>query len=616
MMDGPGGRSAIRRGGRLRRIELLALVVFVVAARLEAAMSVSLAASPPGPAPVGTVISWKAQVDGAGSDLWYRFRVREPGGSFRMIRDFGPVSTLDWTALEEGAHEVEVSVRDHAGTETTTTRSTIQLDSRVQGNQAVLSPTSHPLVLLFSGPGCQSGRARVQFESSKGVRSNTPWKPCVPGRNLNFYLAGLASQSSYSARLVVEGRRGPVVGPPVALDTGNIPAGLAAPSVVQAAISPGLQNMLLQIPLGARAVATDLAGAPLWFGPSDLTYMTHPEAGGTFFGLLQSKTDPAREVVRRFDLVGMTLQETNAARVNEQLAALGKPPISGFHHEARSLADGKTVVLGMVEQILLDVQGSGPVDVIGDMIVVLDADFQVVWAWNSFDHLDISRRAVLGETCKVSGCDHHYLAADGNDWTHGNSVVDSPDGALLYSARHQDWLIKIDYQNGAGDGRVIWRLGKDGDFTFDSADPYPWFSHQHGAGYEPGSGSAISLFDNGNTRRTVIPGAFSRGQAIELDEARRTARLAVNVDLGVFSSALGSAQRLDDGTYHFEAGFIFDASSPSNVAAFSLQIDPPADVLSSLKLQRPVYRSFRLADLYGAAETPPPSGPRPVDFHQ
>jgi len=30
---------------------------------------------------------------------------------------------------------------------------------------------------------------------------------------------------------------------------------------------------------------------------------------------------------------------------------------------------------------------------------------------------------------------------------------------------NQDWLIKISYDYGDGDGHVIWRLGKDGDFT-------------------------------------------------------------------------------------------------------------------------------------------------------
>ena len=67
----------------------------------------------------------------------------------------------------------------------------------------------------------------------------------------------------------------------------------------------------------------------------------------------------------------MTLLETNAARVNEQLLAMGKRQITAFHHEARPL-EWRLAVLGDVEQILTDVQGPGPVDVVGDMIVVLD----------------------------------------------------------------------------------------------------------------------------------------------------------------------------------------------------------------------------------------------------
>ena len=131
----------------------------------------------------------------------------------------------------------------------------------------------------------------------------------------------------------------------------------------------------------------------------------------------------------------MTVQETNVARINEQLKALGRPAISGFHHEARYLPGGKTLLLADVEQILINLQGSGAVDVIGDAILVLDADLQVVWTWNAFDHLDISRAAVGGETCLVyPGCATHYLAADANDWTHGNAVVETPDGALLYPA--------------------------------------------------------------------------------------------------------------------------------------------------------------------------------------
>jgi len=370
-----------------------------------------------------------------------------------------------------------------------------------------------------------------------------------------------------------------------------------------------LEAVLLQAVIGKPAVATDLSGRLLWYGPSDINYVTRPESGGTFFGLIQSKTDPAREVFRLFDLVGTTQLETNAARVNEQLAAAGKRQISGFHHEVRFLSDGKILVLAMVEQILPYIQGDGPVDVIGDIILVLDADLNVVWTWDAFDHLDISRGAVLGETCKANGCDHHYLADDGNDWTHGNAVSETPGGDLLYSARSQDWLLKIDYRGGAGGGNVLWRFGKEGDFALESSgpfDPWPWFSHQHDPSYEPDNPSAISVFDNGNTRVQSFPGENSRGQVYVLDEDRRTATRPLNLDLGMYSFALGSAQRLPDGTYHFDLGATFDATSSSKLAGFSIQVDPSAnDVLCATKLQAGVYRSWRLDDLYGPAAAPP-----------
>jgi hypothetical protein len=51
------------------------------------------------------------------------------------------------------------------------------------------------------------------------------------------------------------------------------------------------------------------------------------------------------------------------------------------------LPDGKILALASTEQILTDVQQPGPVGVIGDTILVLDRDLQVLWAWDAFDHL-------------------------------------------------------------------------------------------------------------------------------------------------------------------------------------------------------------------------------------
>ncbi len=602
------GPERARRPVRIGTV-LLALAAGAFAARLDAAMLVSVLATPSGPVPVGTMITFRPEVFGGSEHAWYRFRVREIDGAFRTIRDYGPSKTLDWTSLDEGFYEMEISVQNRDTLEIEAGALAVRLTTRVTGSESIVSPTSHPLVFLFSAPPCDKGTARVQYESADGIVRNTPKKPCSPGRSLNFHLAGLAPATEYSATLVRDGTDDPG-GPSSAttfqtVDVDSRSTVAAMASILEPASASGSQGILLQSPLFPPAIATDLNGRLLWFGPSDISFLTRPESDGTFYGIVELGTDPEKNCVRRFDLVGMTVEETNAARVNEQLLALGRRPITAFHHEARSLPDGKTLVLGTVQQVLTDVQGPGAINVLGDMIIVLDANLQVVWSWDTFDHLDTSRRAVLGETCNTKvGCSPHDLSRDANDWTHANSVTRTSDGNLLLSLRHQDWLVKIDYRDGSGSGDILWRLGKDGDFVYESSDPYPWFSHQHDAGYEYGSPAVITLFDNGNTRFVYFPDQTSRGQAIVLDENRRTARLLVNVDLGMFSGALGSAQRLQDGSFHFEAGFVPDPKGALGGSSYSIQLDLQGNVFSSIKLPLPVYRSFRLRDLYGSPDAP------------
>jgi arylsulfate sulfotransferase len=219
-----------------------------------------------------------------------------------------------------------------------------------------------------------------------------------------------------------------------------------------------------------------------------------------------------------------------------------------------------------------------------------------VWTWDTFDYLDVTRQAILGETCKISGsCMSHILAADGNDWTHGNAVRETPDGNLLFSTRHQDWVIKINYDLGKGDGHLIWRLGKDGDFLFQSDDDYPWFSHQHDANFLSDN-STLALFDNGNTRRVANPGANSRGQVIRVDEKNRTVTSVLSQDLGVFSTAVGSAQNLANGNYSFDAGFV------NNNSAISFEVDQTGRTVRSLKADTLEYRTFRLSSLYSGLQ--------------
>ena len=172
--------------------------------------------------------------------------------------------------------------------------------------------------------------------------------------------------------------------------------------------------------------------------------------------------------MRQVDLAGDTLRETNIHAINADLAAMHQPQIIDFDHEAKLLPNGDTVVLASTPKVV-NYRGRAT-RFIGDMVIVLDQNFQPVWVWNSFRWLSTNRL----------GFDHPVPT----DWLHGNSVSYSPeDGDLVVSLRTQDWAIKIDYANGNGNGRVLWKLGAGGNFKAIANTPQPWFSHQHDVRY-------------------------------------------------------------------------------------------------------------------------------------
>ncbi len=560
---------------------------------------VSLRTSLPSPQPVGTPVNWIADAAGsAGSGLWYRFRVREPGGEFRMIRDFAPDPEIEWTSAEtDGSFEMEVAAKTPFSDDAFKTSSMpFTMTSRAVRGPAV-SPTKHPLVTLYSAPPCAEGESiRVVVLTPQQARQATPRRACVAGKSINFYLAGLRENTGYSAFHEIENAGGAITtSDSLNFQTGLIPSGTALPIVTPFVrrLTEHPSQMLLMAPLFPNLpAATDLEGQVLWYYPGTISVMTRAE-GGRFWGLTQSPGPRTLQKIREFDLTGMTLRETNAERINEQLRALGKRQIGGFHHEVRTLPDGRILVLATAEEIMTDVQGPGEVNVVGDVILVLDANVQVVWTWYGFDHLDPRQAAILDEKCSIGSCPPIYLAAEGNDWTHANSAQLAADGSIIVSVRHLDTVIKVNYANGSGDGAILWTLGKDGDFFLESTAAEPWFSHQHDAALLPDG--TLLLFDNGNVRHGADPSATSRGQIIALDESSRSARLLMNADLGAYHFALGSAHVLAEGTFHFGAGWIL----PGDRAA-AIEVDGTGAIWYSADIDRPIYRSFRILDLYTA----------------
>jgi hypothetical protein len=551
----------------------------------------------PSPWQAGGIVTWTATPSQGSTDaFWYRFRARRVGSQFRVWKDFGPENTFEWTDADyPGTFDIEVTARDRVNNSTSVTASRYTLLSNVNSDRPVLIDTANPLVLLYSAPACDSGgRMKVRFQSADGFTQDTPYKPCASGLSMNFYLAGLRAETEYFCYHIVDTGDAFESGPVITHTTGAIRADLPGTTVLKGPPPEASEPITLQENVFASQLATDLAGHVVWYYPSaPLSFMTRPAGGGTFFGIVQDpQGDPWKQVLLEFNLVGLAVRETNAGRVNEQLKVLGKRAINAFHHDALRLPDGNIAVLAGVEQILTNTQGAGPVDVLGDMVVVLDPNLNVIWTWDSFDHLDTKRLATLGEQCLPNACPPLQLSRFANDWTHANAIEPTADGNLLVSFRNQDWIVKINYDSGEGKGDVLWRLGSGGDFQLVPSNPTMWFSHQHDPRYEPLSTSRLMVLDNGNLRHDADPNAASRGQVLQLDEQTKTATLVFNADLGRYSLAVGSTERLSNGHYWFDAGFLPDASGVSE------EVDSSGMSLYSIRTAAPVYRSYRLTNMY------------------
>ncbi|MFO0890760.1 MAG: aryl-sulfate sulfotransferase [Isosphaeraceae bacterium] len=563
-------------------------------------LSVSLSGNQPPVPLVGSPVIWTATAVGHGASPVYQFRVGPAGGLSQVVRDFSSSNNFTWNPMQEGSYVVQVTVKDsvNASTGESATMS-YTAGSRVVGSGAVVSPTANPLVALYSAPSSPGGSMRVEFrpQGSDGPWTSTSALPIEPGESTNFLVAGMLPGTTYQMRHVVDNG---TASAPVTFTTGPLPTDRTFPTfTLQQAPAPGSdlgQDIVFHIGVGTginvNTVATDRVGNIVWYydaaanafgsvAPSLVPGGTVLLIGGTLDQ--QGGGDTLREV----DLAGHTLRETNIEAVSAQLAALGLPAITDFNHDAQRLPNGYTAVLAESPRTIA-LRGR-PTEYEGDMVLVLDQNFQVAWAWDPFRWLNVRRLPPLGE--------------GPGGWTHANSVAWSPaDGNLVVSMRHQDWVIKINYANGTGDGRVLWRLGQGGDFRINAASPSAWFSHQHDARYI--NDTTLVLFDNGNTRRSRNQRARSRVQELVLDERARVATLVVNADVGVFAPYTGGAQKLPNGNLAFV----------SPLARQTVEVLPDGRRTYQLTMNSGgvEYRSYLYASLYASpAEYSLPSTPIP-----
>lgn len=614
--------------------------------------SVRLVASLPSPQMVGTVLSLEARptLDGDPDKqmrfLQFRFSVSVDGGPFRILSDFNGGSGFIWRPdLYDHETRLKVTMRNSSTKESFDSELPFRILPRAKTRTPVVSPTAVPLVALFSAPPCPQGSEfRVAFhpagDSSRIMRTSS--EPCRGTRTSNLYVAGMRADTNYDMRAEIVAGSSSQAGPPISFHTG-LADGAFPPSTVLVPVGDKSSSKEQFLLFSAdRPTALDLQGNLVWYALTRDQALIRMLPGGRFLTLSPggSSRNGRVQTLTEIDLAGNVVRQTNMAVVAEQIEkrlgikSICKPNggacIAGFHHDAIRLQNGHTIAIGTLERMFPEgAQGSeDPVDIMGTLLIDLDENLQVSWLWNAFDHLDLSRKALGDEKCrgKFGGvaCAPVYLGDVANDWLHGNAVSYShSDGNLLLSLPEQDWVIKIDYKDGNGSGKVLWRLGEGGDLKSDSHDKLAWFSYQHDAAFEPAGADTLVLFDNGHRRqkkeekkddKDAKPDqakdatdakakeppeekAHSRGQVWKIDEEGRKATLLVNADMGGYAPFMGSAQRLSNGNFHFTASSI---RNNALMNARSVETTPDGKIVYTLETL-PAYRSNRIADMY----TPP-----------
>ena len=472
-----------------------------------------------------------------------------------------------------------------------------------------VTPTAHPLVAQYNITHYKSGFAAwVEFGTDTNygrqtsVVTDTGTSSGVV--HMNILVAGMLPLTTYHMRAHVELGGNSWVDEDHTFTTGALPTAAPLPQITAGSVSgapvapaPGIELLnLVSGPQTLKVVATDLAGNIIWYCPEGIA--ANPMANGHV--IIVQITD-----LQEVDLACNIVRDVSVDQVNRSLQAggysftipppLGLPGGSPFHHDVLVLPNGHWIALCQIEKTFTDLPDHpGTVNVVGDALVDIDLNGNVVWAWSAFDHPE-----KLNPDRNLQGWP---------DWTHSNAIVYTADGNLLLSMRHQSWVLKIDYQDGSGPGDVLWRLGNDGDFTILGGDPSQWFYAQHYPHIVNvnGSHTTLAVFDDGNLRvdssltacgtSATAPPCYTRATLFDVDESTNLANLLWEDSPGYYSFWGGSISTLSNKDVEF------DSTIPSNSSASQItevtETDPPQPVWQMNIVGANAYRGFRIPSLY------------------
>jgi len=480
-----------------------------------------------------------------------------------------------------------------------------------------VTSTPNPLVAEYSVNPTLRGTVTVEFgETTDYGRSTSPVATTVGP--VNVLVAGMKANTTYHMRAHADYDNGTSQEDvDHTFTTGSLPQGLLPSYTVTATSGLTPQAGVELVDTIAKATpstafATDVDGNVIWaylFPDRQAAAQLLPVKllpNGHFMCLIAPNssdvvTAPAPpntlNEMREFDLAGNIIRTFTMTDLNAELAlAHFNITLQAFSHDFAMLPNGHFLVLANTVRPYTNLPGfPGVTQVVGDVVVDLDANLNPVWLWNEFDHLDVNRHPMLFP-----------------DWTHSNALIYSPDdGNFLVSIRHQNWVVKVDYRDGGGTGNILWKLGEGGDFKLEGAtDPTDWFYAQHDVNFASSNTTGsfrLAMLDNGDDREFPTgvtcngagapPCLYSTIPVMQVDENAKTASFVFHQILppNFYNAFAGSTRVLDNTNIEYNLAAI-NASD-----AYTFEVTPtdtPQTVWEMHIAGTLTYRSFRMPSLY------------------
>jgi arylsulfate sulfotransferase len=469
--------------------------------------------------------------------------------------------------------------------------------------------SNNPLVATYNFTAPQGATVEVQFGTTTSYGLKT-WAQPVPagGGNVQVLVAGMRANTTYHMQAIAHLPTGvdvvdadnifitsPISSDIVPIITVDQTAGSSLGSGVE------LLNLIQEAPTNKlTAVATDTQGNLIWYYPIQPAGPTPIKLLPNGHMLLVIDTVGQSEV-REIDLAGNIIFDLTQAELQAGLKSINSPfqTLEDLHHDIQKLPNGHYMLLANYNKITSD-QPNAPAT-LGDVLIEWDpVKGAPVWTWNTFDHIPLS---------------HNPTGT--SDWTHSNAIVYSPDdGNLILSMRDQNWIIKIDYQDGNGSGDILWHLGPGGDFTLANGEPpSEWNTGQHYPVFlSPNTAGIFSLmfFNNGNWRITDAnndlcgttgqPACYSSVPVFLLNETTKTAQVQSERVLSpAFSQCCGSTNLLSNGDLEYDVAYDINTPGKSYIQEVTQGASP--ELIWQMNIFGELaYRGFRITSLYPGVE--------------